>query len=554
MRAVPHPRAARRRSSTATGADPGREPLVLQRRADHRAARTTSTGRLTRLAALLDMPPAQIRERLQVRGPRFRSLVVKADATEEDVARVEARRWSSRRRACDVVPLRSYPLAGGAAHGLGTWGRSPTASSRPPRSPASSPARWWARRASSCQYNRELMGKRRPAAHHRQQPRGGGGREAEQRGPPGRAQRHPHHRPRAAGRRCEEAMAGDAGSVVALDPETGEVLAYLSSPAYDPNLFSPRHRARGVGAASSRIPEKPLINRVDPGPVPAGQHLQDRHRPGRAAGGRDHPAHDASPARATSRVYGTFFRCHKDGGPRHAGPEARPSPSRATCTSTSGRPPGDRAARRATRRRWGSAGPSGIDLPHEGPASPRTGMEACARSRPAGIPAETVSVAIGQGHVRSRRAAGARGGGGGQRRASWSQPHLMKRSAARPRSRRPRPVDLGFKPSVVAAVRERDGGGGGRGHRLRAQAGGRGGGGQDRLRAGRDPRPAGARQERPTRSSPTAGSSASRPRTNPRIAMAVLVEHGKSGRTSAAPVAGKILARYFGVPDHRPRP
>jgi cell division protein FtsI/penicillin-binding protein 2 len=39
------------------------------------------------------------------------------------------------------------------------------------------------------------------------------------------------------------------------------------------------------------------------------------------------------------------------------------------------------------------------------------------------------------------------------------------------------------------------------------------------------------------------------PVENPRIAFAVLVEHGKSGAESAAPVAGKILARYFKVPS-----
>jgi penicillin-binding protein 2 len=39
------------------------------------------------------------------------------------------------------------------------------------------------------------------------------------------------------------------------------------------------------------------------------------------------------------------------------------------------------------------------------------------------------------------------------------------------------------------------------------------------------------------------------PLENPRIALAVLVEHGRSGSESAAPVAGRILARYFKVPS-----
>jgi penicillin-binding protein 2 len=37
------------------------------------------------------------------------------------------------------------------------------------------------------------------------------------------------------------------------------------------------------------------------------------------------------------------------------------------------------------------------------------------------------------------------------------------------------------------------------------------------------------------------------PADNPKVAMVVMVEHGTAGGTAAAPVAGQILARYFGV-------
>ena len=42
------------------------------------------------------------------------------------------------------------------------------------------------------------------------------------------------------------------------------------------------------------------------------------------------------------------------------------------------------------------------------------------------------------------------------------------------------------------------------------------------------------------------------PADRPRIAMAVMVEHGVGGMVSAAPVAGRILSRYFGVPTMGP--
>jgi len=37
------------------------------------------------------------------------------------------------------------------------------------------------------------------------------------------------------------------------------------------------------------------------------------------------------------------------------------------------------------------------------------------------------------------------------------------------------------------------------------------------------------------------------PADHPRIALAVIVEHGRSGGESAAPVAREILAHYFGL-------
>jgi penicillin-binding protein 2 len=44
------------------------------------------------------------------------------------------------------------------------------------------------------------------------------------------------------------------------------------------------------------------------------------------------------------------------------------------------------------------------------------------------------------------------------------------------------------------------------------------------------------------------------PADDPRIALAVLVEHGKSGAGSAAPIARQILAEFFGVDRPAPPP
>ena len=60
---------------------------------------------------------------------------------------------------------------------------------------------------------------------------------------------------------AEEALEGQAGAVVALEPATGEVLALASTPRFDPNLF-----ARGIGGDMYELlqtsPRRPLVNRA----------------------------------------------------------------------------------------------------------------------------------------------------------------------------------------------------------------------------------------------------------------------------------------------------
>lgn len=67
----------------------------------------------------------------------------------------------------------------------------------------------------------------------------------------------------------ERLMAGKMGSVVAIEPETGEVLAFLSSPGYDPNLLVGRVRGKNF-TELSKDPVKPLLNRAMMGAYPPG--------------------------------------------------------------------------------------------------------------------------------------------------------------------------------------------------------------------------------------------------------------------------------------------
>lgn len=59
---------------------------------------------------------------------------------------------------------------------------------------------------------------------------------------------------------AEKLMANKIGSVVAIDPQTGGILAMVSSPTYDPNLLRGKERARNY-ATLYREPTRPLFNR-----------------------------------------------------------------------------------------------------------------------------------------------------------------------------------------------------------------------------------------------------------------------------------------------------
>jgi penicillin-binding protein 2 len=64
-------------------------------------------------------------------------------------------------------------------------------------------------------------------------------------------------------------MQNKSGSVVAIEPNTGEILAYISSPGYDPNLLSGRYRGHNY-MELNRDKTKPLINRPISATYPPG--------------------------------------------------------------------------------------------------------------------------------------------------------------------------------------------------------------------------------------------------------------------------------------------
>lgn len=67
----------------------------------------------------------------------------------------------------------------------------------------------------------------------------------------------------------EQLMKGKIGAIVAIEPSTGEILALVSSPSYDPSLLVGRDRGKNY-ASLVRDPLKPLYDRALQGAYPPG--------------------------------------------------------------------------------------------------------------------------------------------------------------------------------------------------------------------------------------------------------------------------------------------
>jgi penicillin-binding protein 2 len=496
---------------------------------------------LRHLRKLLDIDVEAVRQRLNAKGPKFRSVVVKADASEGDVATVEARRLEQPEVSVEVVPLRSYPLAEAAAHSLGHVGEITDRQLEQPAFEGIEAGTVVGQSGIELEYNRQLMGKdgvRRIVVNSRGVEVAEAEREAPVDGPPAQLSLDLELQ-----QAFEEAMEGEAGSVVVLEPSTGEVLAYLSNPAYDPNAFSLGIEPE-LWAHLNKDPDKPLINRPIQGTYPPGSTFKVLNALAALQEGVIAPSTRFS-CPGYLAVYGTVFRCHKVEG--HGTLDLK----RALALSCNVyfynvgiRLEIERLSRWA--HALGFAAPSGVDLPHEVSGifqDPEWKMRAL---KTRWYPSETVSVSIGQAMsvtpMQMARVAAVVANGG-----RLVRPHFMKKIGGQAVNTEP-PKDLGLKPSVIGVVRDAmlsvvSEGTGQRAKLQGVAVGGKTGSAQVVTSARL------AADKKAKKNQPHGWFIFFSPATNgkPATAGAVLVEHGVQGGQSAAPVVGKALSRYYGV-------
>ncbi len=111
----------------------------------------------------------------------------------------------------------------------------------------------------------------------------------------------------------ERLLEGKLGSIVAIEPSTGEILCMVSSPTYDPRIMVGRQRGANH-LALSRDPYKPLLNRAIMGLYPPGSTFKTSQALTFLEEGIVTP-HTAYPCAGGFRFRGLHVGCHAHAAP-----------------------------------------------------------------------------------------------------------------------------------------------------------------------------------------------------------------------------------------------
>jgi penicillin-binding protein 2 len=348
---------------------------------------------------------------------------------------------------------------------------------------------------------------------------------------------------------------GYQGAAVILDPRTGEVLALVSLPAYDPNAFaSGIDRATWSQLNTDRL--RPLQNRATQGRYSPGSIFKVVVATAALEEGVITPDFKVT-CRGGATFYGRFFQCHLKGG--HGTVDLRHAIEKSCNTYfyTIGNMVGvDRINKWATL--LGLAGRTGIDLPNETESLVPSTAWKKARTGEKWYAGETISVSIGQGQVSvtpvalaALYAAIANGG-------VHYPPRLVKAvddGGSWQALARPEPAGVQLKPDTVAALHDglwlvvNGAGTGGRARIPGRDVSGKTGTAQViSLQGGKQ---AAGKTEMDLRDHGWFAFFA--PRDNPEIAGVVFAEHGEHG-SNAAPIARHVIETYFAKKTGQPLP
>jgi penicillin-binding protein 2 len=334
---------------------------------------------------------------------------------------------------------------------------------------------------------------------------------------------------------AELTMENRRGAVVALDPRTGEVLAMVSRPAFDPNLFAGRIRSKDWKVLLDN-PDHPLMNRA----IQAQQAPGSTFKPIMALAALETGAIDDNfrvncPGGAT--FYGRFFKCHG----KHGGVDLHRGIVQSCDTffyNVANRMDIDDIAHYAEMVGYGHK--TGIDLPHEAEGVVPSRRWKIRNFREKWYPGENISVGIGQGATTVTPLQMASAIGGIAIGGMWFQPHMVAEGAHLMPARRG-DVNLENIQKVISGMYGvvNEGGTGGRAKIPGIDVCGKTGTAQlisnDAIKAG---------FKRGENMKDNAWFVGFAPREAPEIVVAALFENGAEGPL-AAPIVRDVMKAYF---------
>jgi penicillin-binding protein 2 len=343
---------------------------------------------------------------------------------------------------------------------------------------------------------------------------------------------------------AELAMDGRNGAVAALDPRTGEVLAMVSRPAFDPNAFGRLLQSEWNQLMGD--PDKPMLNRA----------IQGRYAPGSTfkpivaiAGLETGVITDTDTVNCggAANWYGNIFHCHS----KH-GTVAMHTSIVQSCDvyfyNLGNKLRIDRLAQYAQVSGLGEK--TGIDLPGEAEGLVPTEKWSLRTRRDKWYPGETISVSIGQGALEVTPLQLATSIGGLSVGGRWYTPHLLKTAAP------PDPKHTAmWSPDNVAKVVSgmygvvNEGGTGTAAAIPGVTVSGKTGSAQRISNALAKSNSAVAKENQDN-----GWFVGFAPRDNPEIVVAVLVEAGIHGGSTAAPIAREVMKAHFDKKQRTARP
>src|SRR6266481_2738704 len=213
------------------------------------------------IAQGLHLEPREVRERLRkfAGTPQYQPIYLKEDITQDELAFIKAHRNELPELDTIMAHRRLYPRNGFMAHLIGYVGEVSEGMLNQPQWELYNPGDVVGKSGVELQYNQVLMGKN----GSRQVLVNSKGKEVgeldEKPAVPGHALKLTLDIDLQIA--AEEAMGDKNGAMVAMDPRTGEILAMVSRPTFDPNDFAVRI-SRDEWNKLVTDPDKPLLNKA----------------------------------------------------------------------------------------------------------------------------------------------------------------------------------------------------------------------------------------------------------------------------------------------------